>query len=153
MIIGLFLVHKEPIFRQSALLLGSIIFITACSSGQAVKTRITGPVLQISGVEIHNALPYSVQDVIILAPATGDFVSCGQILPESSCSTSFPARDYRENPLQVKWKEYGQLHSTSEFKLAAPQSARDGQSAYIRVDVFAAGEAGATLVLLETDST
>jgi hypothetical protein len=113
---------------------------------------VTGPALQIAGVEIFNALPYSVQDVSILAPLTGDFVSCGQILPNSSCSTSFPARDYRENPVQVSWKEHGQPHSTPEFKLDAPDSARDGQSAFIKVEVFAAGEAGARLILLEADT-
>jgi len=108
------------------------------------------PHLQITGVEIYNGLPYSVRDVRILVPASGDFVSCGQILPDSSCSTTFPARDYRENPVQLNWTEHGQAQSTKPFKIRAPQAAQPGQSAYIRVEVFAAGQAGAKLLLLET---
>lgn len=138
--------------RHWVILLGSAILAVSCAADQAAKDRVTGPALQIAGVEIHNALPYSVQDVIILVPVTGDFVSCGQILPDSSCSTSFPARDYREKPLRVSWQEHGEPQSTAEFKLDAPASAIDGQSAFIRVEVFAAGQAGAKLVLLESDS-
>ncbi len=138
--------------RRLGILLACTLLAVACTGGQVGKVRALGPALQINGVEIYNALSYSVQDVSILAPETGEFVSCGEILPASSCSTSFPARDYRENPVVVSWKEHGQAHSTAEFKLDAPVSASDGQSAYIRVEVFEAGQAGATLVLQKPHS-
>lgn len=106
-------------------------------------------ILQIAGVEIYNGLSYSIQDVIIKVPVSGDFVSCGEVLPASSCATSFPLREYQGNKVQVSWKENGQEFSTAEFRLTPPDSAIAGQEAYIRVEVFAEGQAGAKLVLLQ----
>lgn len=121
--------------------------LASCAAKGIGPDSMAAPQLQITGVEIHNALPYPVKDVSILVPATGEFVSCGQIFPESSCASSFPARDYRENPVQISWTEHGQPHSTKPFSLKPPSGAYAGQSAYIRVEVFATGQAGATLVL------
>jgi hypothetical protein len=135
-----------------ALMCCAVVPATGCGTTQAREGTGPGswhgPVLQIKGVEIYNGLAYPVKDVVILVPASGEFVSCGNILPESSCSTSFPARDYRETPVQVSWTELGKPHNTPEFTLAAPAAARDGEIAYIRVEVFAAGQAGARLVSL-----
>lgn len=113
------------------------------------RGRLQGPELQITGVEIYNSLMYPVRDVTILVPASGDYVSCGQIFPETSCATTFPGRDYRENPVQLSWTEHGQPQSTKPFTLKAPAGTRAGQAATIRVEVFAAGQAGATLILVE----
>lgn len=126
-----------------------LLFAVACASGPEALELPSGPTLQIVGIEIYNALPFTVQDVTILVPLTGDYVSCGQILPDSSCSTTFPVRDYRDTPVQVSWKEQGEPHSTAPFKLNAPAGAIEGQQAYIRVEVFSAGQAGAKLILKE----
>jgi hypothetical protein len=134
-----------------ALLISSSILLFACSSSQLTK-RAGGPQLQISGVEIYNALAHSVNDVIIRVPSTGEYVSCGHILPDSSCSASFPARDYRDTPVQVGWTEKGEPHQTPEFKLEAPAAAIEGEMAYIRVEVFASGQAGARLVLWSSEA-
>jgi hypothetical protein len=133
------------------LLAAGLAFAGCAAQGDRPKTS-SGPALQITGVEIHNSLVYPVRDVTILVPATGEYVSCGQIYPETSCSTTFPARDYRDNPVQLSWKEYGQSQSTRPFTLKAPASAREGQAAYIRVEVFAAGQAGANLLLVEPET-
>lgn len=127
-----------------------MLVLAACMPQPRPNALKAGPDLQITGVEIYNGLPYSVHDVSILVPLSGDFVSCGQILSDSSCSTTFPARDYRESPVQLSWTEHGVPHSTKPFTLKAPDNALPGQDAYIRVEVFAAGQAGATLLLLET---
>lgn len=103
-------------------------------------------------MEIHNRLLYPVQDVTILVPATGDYVSCGQIFPATSCSNTFPGRDYRANPVQLSWTEHGEPHSTRPFTLKAPAGTRAGQPARIRVEIFAAGQAGADLVLVEPET-
>jgi hypothetical protein len=128
------------------------LLLISCLAQPRPKESEAGPELQIAGVEIYNGLPYSVQDVSILVPSSGEFVSCGQILPDSSCATTFPSRDYRENPAQVSWTEHGVQHSTKPFKLKAPSGAKAGQGAYIRVEVFASGQAGAKLLLLESNS-
>jgi hypothetical protein len=130
------------------MLLVAMLF-AGCATKTAKNDQDDFTMLQIAGVEIHNGLAYAIQDVIIKVPASGDFVSCGAVLPESSCATSFPLRDYRGNKVQVIWKEHGQEFSTAEFRLTPPASSKPGQEAYIRVEVFAEGQAGAKLVLLQ----
>lgn len=153
--------HFGQVSRRFLVIAPLLLMLLACTSqsqptGQASgqpagkPTREPmGPLLQIVGIEIHNALPYTIQDVTILIPESGDFVSCGQVLPVSSCSTSFPVRDYRETAVQLNWKEQGEPHQTAPFLLEAPSSAGEGQQAYIRVEVFSKGQAGAKLQLLE----
>jgi len=128
---------------------GILWLLVACGSPLPRMEQGSGPLLQITGIEIHNALPYTVHEVTILVPESGDYVSCGQILPDSSCSTTFPVRDYRETAVQLNWKEQGEPQSTAPFILKAPASAGEGENAYIRVEVFAKGQAGAELRLLD----
>lgn len=135
--------------RRLLVLVGTLPLLAACGPHTPRVEQLSGPVLQITGIEIHNALLYTVQDVTILVPESGEYVSCGRILPDSSCSTSFPVRDYRETAVQLSWKEQGETHSTAPFILKAPTSAGEGQKAYIRVEVFAQGQAGAELLLLD----
>ena len=130
-------------------LVGSLWLLVACGSHTPLREEAPGPLLQITGIEIHNALAYTVKDVMILVPVSGDYVSCGQILPGSSCSTLFPVRDYRETAVQLSWKEQGEAHSTAPFILKAPAPFLEGQKVYIRVEVFATGQAGAQLLLLD----
>jgi len=129
------------------MLLAALLF-AACATKTAKNDPDDFTILQIAGVEIYNGLSYSIQDVTIKIPDSGDFVSCGEVLPASSCATSFPLREYMGNKVQVSWKENGQEFSTAEFRLTPPATAIAGQEAYIRVEVFAAGQAGAKLVLL-----
>jgi hypothetical protein len=89
---------------------------------------------------------------MILVPESGQFVSCGQILPLSSCSTSFPLQTYQGNGAQVSWKEQGVEQITAVFKLDPPATAINGQMAYIKVEVFDAGQAGAKLILLDPEA-
>ncbi len=138
----------ENVLLRHVMLIMSLTLAVACSSGPVLKDVVSGPLLQITGVEIYNGLGYPVRDVVILVPSSGEYVSCGNVLPQSSCSTTFPARDYRDTTVQVSWTEQGEPHKTAEFKLEAPETAAEGESAYIRVEVFASGQAGARLVLL-----
>lgn len=135
--------------KTLALVFCSLLWV-ACATQHDGDKPLTGPVLQIAGVEIYNGLTYSIHDVSILVPSSGDYVSCGQVLPDSSCSTTFQVRDYRENPVQVQWTEHGEPQSTKPFTIKAPENALAGQDAYIRVEVFAPGQAGAKLLMMDT---
>ena len=126
--------------------------LASCADHAVKREPAHAIVLQIAGVEIYNGLPYSIQNVMILVPESGQFMSCGQILPDSACSTSFPLQTYQGNGVQVSWKEKGVEHSTAEFKLELPVTAINGQMAYIKVEVFDAGQAGAKLVLLDPEA-
>jgi len=102
--------------------------------------------LVITGVVIRNELPYTVNDVMIEAPASGSFAGCGSIVPRSECSNTFQGVDYQANPVVIHWKEHGQPHRTDEFRISLPEAPVPGRSFVIEVIVFAPGQAGARLV-------
>ena len=128
----------------TALVIGLYV-LTACSAAEPRQKR-DHTSLEVAGIRIANDLAIDVTDVRILVPATGDFVSCGNILARTSCSTSFPGRAYRGNPVQVSWKENGEPNSTPEFRLEAPSNLGEANSAWIEVVIFLPGQAGAHFV-------
>ncbi len=144
--------YTDWVLQRVLTFMGILGLMAGCGPHLPRSELAASPHLQITGIEIHNALPYIVHDVTILVPVSGDYVSCGQILPDSSCSTSFPVRDYRETAVQISWKEHGEPQSTAPFILKAPIDANNGEQAYIRVEVFGKGQAGAELLLLDAET-
>lgn len=104
------------------------------------------PALSIAGMIIRNNLLYPVTEVMINVPETGAFAGCGNILPESHCRTSFETVDYSGNAMVVRWKEYGQDHSTKEFVVEPGRDIDVSKPAWLEVTIFAAGQAGAKFV-------
>ena len=100
----------------------------------------------IDGVVIRNELALAVTDVTLLVPFSGNFVSCGNIMARSECSTTFPGRDYYANKIIVTWKEYGEPHSTGEFVISIPDAMDHSQPVRLEVIIFNRGQAGAQLV-------
>jgi len=121
------------------------VMLVACASPSS-RPAGTGPVIAIEGVRIVNKLAMTVTDVQILVPATGNFVTCGTILRNTSCSTSFPDRQYERKPVQVSWKEQGQAHATPNFVIEPPANLDPSRTVWIEVIIFAPGQAGAKLV-------
>lgn len=117
-----------------------------CSAVPESPVDIEDSGIDIAGIIIRNQLAYTVTDVMVEAPVSGAFAGCGNILPRSQCSTSIPAADYRRNPIVISWKEYGQPHRTDEFIVKVPDGMLPGAEAWLKVLVFAPGQAGATLV-------
>lgn len=129
-----------------------VLLLCACStsSEQAEKGA---PAIAIDGVQIINKLSITVTDVQILVPLTGNFVSCGTILRQTACSTSFPGRQYERTPVQVSWKEQGQAHTTGDFVIEPPENPDPARSMWIEVVIFAPGQAGAKFVQHEQPSS
>ncbi len=100
----------------------------------------------IEGVTIRNELSFSVTDVQLLVPASGNFVGCGNILAQSQCSTTFPERNYQENAVVITWKERGQSQSTSEFIIKISEKFDLNRTVRLEVVIFNMGQAGAKLV-------
>ncbi|MBT8050725.1 MAG: hypothetical protein HKO85_08075 [Xanthomonadales bacterium] len=128
-----------------ALALLAVLLLTACSS----KPRVTeSPSVEfnIEGIVIWNRLNYAVRDVMIEVPASGRFAGCGNILPRSKCQTSFPVQRYTGNAIQVRWSEHAAPHSTEPFTVEPPEAAAQGSVFWLQIEVFAPGQAGATLV-------
>lgn len=119
--------------------------LPACVNTPGREGVTAGPPLVITGVVIRNELPYTVNDVMIEAPASGSFAGCGSIVPRSECSNTFQGVDYQANPVVIRWKEHGQPHQTDEFRISLPEPPKAGRTYVIEVIVFAPGQAGARL--------
>lgn len=116
--------------------------LLACVS-QAVNNT---PPLQIDGLVIENQTLMWVSAVRLLVPVTGNFVSCSNISPESSCATTFPETDYTGNPVEITWSQGGQIHSTGQFVIQLPDDLKEERSATVRIVIAGPGSAGAIIV-------
>lgn len=125
------------------LLVGLFVLTFAACASQPVN-RAAG--LQITGLVIENQTQMWVSAARLLVPVTGRFVSCGNISPQSRCSTGFPETDYTGNPVQITWSQAGQIHSTGEFVLEPTEDMDIGKPAVVRVVIAAPGSAGAAIV-------
>lgn len=121
-----------------------LFLLPACATKGDIQPIATGIV--IDGVVIRNELALAVTDVTLLVPFSGNFVSCGNIMARSECSTTFPGRDYYANKIIVTWKEYGEPHSTGEFVISIPDAMDHSQPVRLEVIIFNRGQAGAQLV-------
>ncbi len=122
----------------------SLCLLLACSTAKENQPKATGIV--IDGVVIRNELALTVTEVTLLVPASGNFVSCGNIMARSECSTTFPGRDYYANEVVITWKEYGDPQSTDEFVISIPDSIDRNRPVRLEVIIFNRGQAGAKLV-------
>ncbi len=123
------------------------LLIGACVS-QAGKT-ITP--LQIEGLKFENQTDRQVSAVRLLVPATGAFVSCGNVARNSMCSTTFPETSYTGNAVEITWSQGGQIYSTGQFNLQLPDNVIEGVPAMVYVVIAAPGSAGAMIIQSKTD--
>jgi len=133
-------------FSASAvrLILTGLFALTFTACAPQPVNRAAG--LQITGLVIENQTQMWVSAARLLVPVTGRFVSCGNISPQSRCSTGFPETDYTGNPVQITWSQAGQIHSTGEFVLEPTEDMDIGKPAVVRVVIAAPGSAGAAIV-------
>jgi len=128
-------------FRLLCVTLG-VLSLSACATGPVDRT----PPIQISGMVIENQTEMYVSAVRLLVPVTGNFVSCGNIPPGSRCATTFPESAYSGNPVEITWSQGGQIHSTGQFALQAPDDFDLRKTAVVQVVISGPGSAGAILV-------
>jgi hypothetical protein len=119
-----------------------VLFLMAC----AARPVITASPFQIEGLVIENQTRMWVSAVRLLVPVTGNFVSCGNISPESMCSTTFPETDYTGNPVEITWSQGGQIHSTGEFVIQLPDDLDEDRPAVVRIVIAGPGSAGAVII-------
>ena len=116
--------------------------LLACAASYLDRT----PQLQIEAMLIENQTQMWVSAVRLLVPVTGNFVSCGNISPQSMCSTTFPEASYTGNPVEITWSQGGQIHSTGEFVLQLPADMDEDRPAVVHIVISAPGSAGAVIV-------
>jgi len=95
---------------------------------------------------MENQTQMYVTAVRLLVPVTGNFVSCGNIPPDSMCSTTFPEATYTGSKVEITWSQGGQIHSTGEFSLQVPGDLDNKKPAIVRVLITGQGSAGALIV-------
>ncbi len=102
--------------------------------------------IQIEGMLIENQTQMWVSAVRLLVPLTGNFVSCGNIAPQSMCSTTFPEVRYTGNPIEITWSQNGQIYSTGEFVIQLPDDLDKDRPVGVLVVVTGPDLAGAVFV-------
>lgn len=117
------------------------LLLIACASKPVEQARP----LQIEGLVMNNQTQMWVSAARLLVPATGNFVSCGNIPPGSMCSTTFPETAYKGNQIEITWSQGGQIHSTGLFVLRLPVDLDDNKPAYVRVVISGPAAAGAAI--------
>lgn len=126
--------------------------LLGCVSTGSVEHENEMEAVVISGIAIRNQLPYTVTDVMIEVPETGNFAGCGTILPGAVCRNRFQQLDYRDNAVVIRWREHGEAQQTDDFRIQLPEGARAGAAYLIEVIVFAPAQAGARLVEAEAEA-
>jgi hypothetical protein len=122
--------------------LGLCILLSACATGPVRHE----PAIQISGMVMENQTEMYLSSVSLMVPATGGFVSCGTITPGTGCSTTFPEVEYSGNPVEITWRQGGQMHTSGLFRLQVPGDLDRRQPAEVRVVITGPDTAGAIII-------
>lgn len=123
------------------LAVGLCALLSACAGRQPDT-----PTVIIDGLVIENRGSAWISAARVLTPATGRFVSCGNIAPGSMCSTRFPEASYAGSPVEVTWSQMGEIHSTGQFVMDVPQDMDADRPASVRVVITGPATAGAAIV-------
>ena len=121
------------------------LYLLACAAEPVDST----PPVQIEGMVMQNQTQMYVSAVRLLVPATGNFVSCGNMPPESRCSTTFPEAAYTGNPVEITWSQGGEIHSTGQFTVQLPGDLDRERPAKVHIIISGPGLAGALIVQSE----
>jgi len=119
-----------------------VLTLSACATGPVTRE----PQVEISGMVMENQTEMYLSAVSLLVPATGGFVSCGTLTPGSMCSTTFPEVAYSGNPVEITWRQAGQMHTSGQFHLQIPTDLDRHKPAEVRVVISSPGAAGAIIV-------
>ena len=118
------------------------IWLLACAAKPVDET----PPVQITGMVMQNLTQMYVSAVRLLVPATGNFVSCGNIPPGSMCSSTFPEAAYTGNPVEITWSQGGRIYSTGQFVVQLPSDLDNDRPAQVHIVISGPGLAGAMMV-------
>ena len=102
--------------------------------------------ISIDGLIMENHSQAWVSAARLLVPATGNFVSCGNIAPGGMCSTLFPETRYSGYPVEISWSQGTQIWSTGELDVKPSVEVVEAGSAQVMVVFAGPGVAGATLI-------
>jgi hypothetical protein len=122
----------------------------ACASSPASNPHSD---LNIGGLSIFNRGSAYVSAAQLLVPATGNFVSCGNIAPGAVCSTAFPERTYTGNPVEVTWSQGGRIHTTGPMEVLPSEEVLEAGTAEVRIVIVSPGLAAVELLPIKSLQT
>ena len=93
---------------------GILLVVSACA-----ELPTTNPIT-VAGLMFYNNTDAPIQNAKLSVTTTRGLVACGVVLPGKECSTTFPVRQYRGNPVIVTWEQAGQTWSSGEFYIELP---------------------------------
>lgn len=117
----------------------------ACAAVSEPAREEELPEVMISGLVMFNQGQAYVSAARVLVPASGQFVSCGNIAPRSRCATGFPEQRYSGNPIEITWSQGGSIFSTGELQLSLPDEVIEAGQATVQVWIMGPGSAAAEL--------
>lgn len=119
-----------------------VLALTACAG----PTSVAPQPLQVSGLVFENRSGSWVSAIRLLVPATGGFVSCGNVAPGAVCSTTFPHRAWTGDALEVTWSQSGEIWSSGSLNITPGEEVIEAGEAEVRVIISAPGSSGVTLL-------
>ena len=129
-------------FRALLLLVGAL---AGCAPTPRQPDPDPLPELLIGGLVMENRTTAYISAARLLVPATGQFVSCGNIAPGTRCATAFPEQRYSGNAVEISWSQSGSIWSTGELRLEPSAELLETGEAWVRVIIAGPGAAGAEL--------
>lgn len=78
------------------------------------------PPVWIEGLRFVNHGTAAVTEATLRVEATQEFVACGYIPVRGECSTKFPLRVYRANPVRVIWAQGARRFQSEAFVVSPP---------------------------------
>lgn len=101
-----------------------LLILTVATSSLSLAgcaTSVFKPAPEINTVILANDTNTSIHEVTIRVEAFGGKFYCGTIPPKTQCSTRFPAREYKANPVTVSWRQQGIDHQTAPFTVPSTE--------------------------------
>lgn len=97
-------------------LIATMLVIQSCANSP-LSSIVTPSKLKVNGVIFKNTTTKSVAHVSLKVDATNKYISCSRIIPENTCSTTFPLKEYQNNTLTIEWKQAEKSYSRKSFKI------------------------------------
>ena len=89
----------------------------------------------VDGIMFHNTTSSMIGNVRLRVDKIQGFATCSNIPPQSSCSTTFPIREYQGNPVMISWNQNEKLWETPEIVVNPPKEASPGKPLFCIVEI------------------
>ena len=110
-----------------------VLIIVLANLGSCASTQQQADTLKIAGLEFRISGDLELTNVELTVANNAGFISCGQVLPGSSCSTTFPIREYSGQELTIEWRYRDQLYIREGVVLDLDESDDNNQPVNILV--------------------